>query len=280
MLLSYWKQQGTVLQEFLCMTYTLQFFDFQLQFARRLAAQFDFSLSDALFHYTTLSKTLGIDDWEAYGSNVAQTSNATEWTYQWYLDHRSHDPIPADTDYYGHPLFGCFYYLVRDTTIVRVHFMKNDSLSMRPLSRERMAVRQDELRRMFTHIHTHVPDAQTVVGNSWMYHLDAYRRLYPPAYTLHLPMSDEAEFQFLAFWGQCFDHAWNPKSSITNTVLQRLEAVTQLDQVRWCFPYQILQPKCVITSFYEFYGVIGSKNEPPPNPALQPTASRARSSAF
>ena len=40
------------------MYYTLLFFDFQLQFARRLAARFDLPLPDALLYYTTFSKTL------------------------------------------------------------------------------------------------------------------------------------------------------------------------------------------------------------------------------
>ncbi len=237
------------------MRYTLLFFDFQLQFARRLAERLDLPLPDALLHYTTFSKTLEHRDWQEFAETVVRVPHATEWIYQYYLEQRLPDPTSEDTKYEGNPLFGCFTYRVRDTTIIRVHFMKNDGLSTHPLSRERMEARKDELCQMFSYIKQHIPAAQTVLGNSWMYHLEAYRRLYPPSYTAQLPMSDEAELQFLAFWGQCFDYAWNPKPAITNTILERLEHVTQPDQVRWCFPYQILQPQCPITDFYTYYGI-------------------------
>jgi hypothetical protein len=48
---------------------------------------------------------------------------------------------------------------------------------------------------MFAHIRQHVPQATAVRGNSWLYNLEAYRRLYPPAYTAVLPESAEGEFQ-------------------------------------------------------------------------------------
>lgn len=235
------------------MAFSPAFFDFQLQFARRLAARFQLPLAEALGAYTTLAKTLGAGNWEQYVAGLEQVAEATAWTYQWYLQHRSPDPQPDDPTYLGQPLFGCFYYLVRDATCIRVHFVKNDALSLRPLNRERMAARHAELRRMFAHIQVAVPTAQLVMGNSWLYNLDAYRRLYPPRYTAELPMSDEAEFQFLAFWGQCFDHTWNPKPDVVSGVLQNLEHLTDLTALRWCFPYQILQPQCPITAFYQFY---------------------------
>jgi hypothetical protein len=238
------------------MAFTPPFFDFQLQFARCLAARFHLSLADALFHYTTISTILGTDGWAAYVASIEDVADATAWTYQCYQAHRSLDPRPDDTTYLGHPLFGCFYYLIRDITTIRVHFVKNDSFNPRPLSRERVTARQNELGRMFAHIHASVPAAQTVLGNSWLYNLVAYRRLYPPAYIAQLPMSDEAEFQFLAFWGQCFDRAWNPKPAITCAILERLARLTDLDELRWCFPYQILQPTCPIAIFYEFYSAV------------------------
>jgi hypothetical protein len=72
---------------------------------------------------------------------------------------------------------------------------------------------------MFAHICYHVPEARTVSGNSWMYNLEAYRRLYPPQYTATLPISEEDEFQYLALWGQCFDRDWNPKKEIAQVLV-------------------------------------------------------------
>lgn len=237
------------------MAYSYAFFDLQLSFARRLAERFQLALGDTLYHYTTFTKSFGQEDWEGYLAGLAQTADPTEWTYQWYLARRDLDAAPDDVTFYGHTLFGCFYYVVRDETIIRPHFIKNEWPGQRPLSRERQVVRQAELRRMFAHIRHHVPTAQTVHGNSWLYNLEAYRRLYPPAYTAALPISVEDEFQFLALWGQCFDANWQPKAAVTQTLLDRVDTLETLADLRLCFPYQIRQPSCAIAEFYAFYEI-------------------------
>lgn len=237
------------------MAYAYAFFDFQLAFAQRLVDRFQLTLADAVYQYTTFSKSFGDVDWAAYCTGLAQAADRAEWTYQWYLPRRDRDPTPDDLTFYDHPLFGCFYYVVRDETIIRPHFVKNEQPGMRPLSRERQVVRQAELQRMFAHIREHVPKAQTVRGNSWAYNLAAYRRLYPPVYTATLPVSDEDEFQYLALWGQCFDTNWQPKNTVAQTLLARVDRLETLADLRFCFPYQIRQPSCSITEFYSFYDI-------------------------
>lgn len=237
------------------MAYSVAFFEFQLLFASHLASKFHLRLEEAVYEYTTFRVSFGTDDWPVYSAGLEQTNDPVSWTYQWYLDHRGVDPKPDDSTYEGHPLFGCLYFSVRDATVIRPHFIKNDFPGLRPLSRARIAVRQDELRRMFAHIRCHVPEAQTVRGNSWMYNLEAYRRLYPPQYTATLPISEEDEFQYLALWGQCFDRDWNPKVETTQVLLQRIDQLDDLTDLRFCFPYQIRQPECSIAEFYAFYGI-------------------------
>lgn len=107
---------------------------------------------------------------------------------------------------------------------------------------------------MFAHIRQHEPQATTVRGNSWLYNLHAYRRLFPPAYTAVLPESEEGEYQFLARWGQLFDRAWDARQPEGERFLQALEQLTSLDDLRHCFPYQIRQPRAAIAHFYAFYG--------------------------
>jgi hypothetical protein len=126
---------------------------------------------------------------------------------------------------------------------------------MHPLSRARMDVRRDELRRMFADIYCNVPEAQIVRGNSWMYNLEAYRRLYPPIFVATLPATTDDEFQYLALWGQCFDRDWNPKANVTQVLLQRVDQLDDLAELRHCFPYQVLQPECSIVDFYSYYGI-------------------------
>jgi hypothetical protein len=242
------------------MPYSRAFFELQLTFAGKLSEKFHLSLSDAYYRYTTLTKSLNIssmDDWQACMAALDRAPDALDWIYQCYLDRQAQEPEPApgDIEFHGRPLFGCFYYIVRDTNIIRPHLVKNDLPGMRLLSRERLSERYTELQRMFAHIRQHVPVARTVLGNSWMYNLEAYRRLYPPAYTASLPASDEDEFEYLALWGQCYDYNWQIKQPIAEELLRRVDALTDLSRLRLCFPYQILNPECAIEEFYEFYGV-------------------------
>ncbi len=242
------------------MPYSRAFFALQLTFARKLSEKFHLLLGETYYRYTTLTKSLhiaGMDDWHACMAALEYAPDALEWVYQCYLARREREPEPTpdDTAFYGHPLFGCFYYIVRDTTIIRPHFVKNDLPGMRPLRHDRLLVRRAELQRVFAHIRQAVPTARTVLGNSWMYNLEAYRRLYPPAYTASLPASDEDEFEYLALWGQCYDYDWQIKQPIAQELLRRVDTLTDLGLLRLCFPYQILNPECPIEEFYEFYGV-------------------------
>jgi hypothetical protein len=237
----------------LAMAYSRAFFDFQLTFASRLAAKFNLPLADTLYHYTTFTKSFDSGAWADYVAGLHQASDATTWTYQWYCNHQQPDPQPHDSQYDAHPLFGCFYFVLRNADIIRPHFIKNDLPGMRPLSQARVAVRRAELSQMFAYIKQHVPTARTVLGNSWMYNLEAYSRLYPPAYTQSMAISSADEFQFLALWGQCFDSRWQVRTEIAAELLQRVEKLANLANLRLCFPYQILQPRCAIDAFYDFY---------------------------
>jgi hypothetical protein len=243
------------------MPYTHAFIAFQIAAARILARRFALPLTDVLFHYTTLSKTAVRGAvWPAFAAGIAQTEDIAAYTYQWYLADHDADPSPKDTVFHGRQLFGCFYYIVRDQTIIRPHFIKNDRDGS-PLSAKRMEARRAELRAMFAHIRQHEPQATTVLGNSWMYNLEAYRRLYPPAFTATLPESDEGEFQFLARWGQLFDRNWDVRQPHGERFLHALEELVSLDELRHCFPYQLRRPRCAVGHFYEFYSVMSATHE-------------------
>ena len=54
---------------------------------------------------------------------------------------------------------------------------------------------------MFTAIHHQEQGFRTVVGGSWLYHLEAYRRLFPPAY-LATAKPGSGDHAYLTLWGQ------------------------------------------------------------------------------
>jgi hypothetical protein len=242
------------------MAYSREFFEFQLRFAQALAARFGLPLGEALYSYTTFTKSLAIGgraDWQAYMAALGSAPDPAGTTFEFYRARLEPDadPQPGDTSYYGHALFGCFYYVMRGATIIRPHFVNNERPGRPALGAETAAERRGELARMFAHVRAHVPAARSVLGNSWLYNLEAYRRLFPPAYTARTPEGDEGEFQFLARWGQCFDRQWQVRPDVGDELLRRLARLDDLGQLRHCFPYQILRPRCPVRLFYRYYGV-------------------------
>ncbi len=167
------------------------------------------------------------------------------------------EPVPQldDATFLGLPLFGCFYYAVRDGTTIRPHFANNDQPGMRLLSRDRVAARRDELRRMFTHIRETVPAATTVMGHSWLYNLPAYTRLFPPSYTRQ--MEEESGWCAAAGWcsgitGSTAGRSSRDMAAFSSSVWSQ---ATDLADLRFCFPYQRLRPQAPIADFYAFYGI-------------------------
>jgi hypothetical protein len=237
------------------MAYPLAFFEPQVRLARLLAKRFNLPLSEALLRYTTAAPSLGIaeEEWLTVSPAFLAADDLAAELHAEYERRRPPDLTPGDRMFHGRPLFGCFSYAVREGGVIRPHFVANDLPDLHPLSAERVGARQVELRRLFAHVQAHVPEATTVLGNSWLYNLAAYRRLFPATYTAQLPASDEDEFQYLALWGQCYDRAWQPRPEIVSALFERVEMLTELANLRHCFPYQILQPKCPIGAFYGEY---------------------------
>lgn len=241
------------------MAYSRDFFDLQIRFARVVADRFRLDFGEALFEYTTLAKTLASgEEWGVYLQGLKTAENETDWTYAFYLPRRGPEITAEKTTFHGHLLFGCFYFELRDGHIIRPHFIKAGTPKNGWFGKDKIATRQAELKRMFTHIREQVPGADTVLGNSWMYNLEAYRRLYPPTYTETMGISPWDEFQFLARWGQFFDRQWNVKQDLAQELFRRVESLTQLEDLRTCFPFQILQPQCAIQDFYAFYDITDS----------------------
>ncbi|MEZ4679851.1 MAG: hypothetical protein R2932_37100 [Caldilineaceae bacterium] len=237
------------------LAYPRAFFGFQLSVARQLVERFSLELADVLQQYTTFTRPIATEHLAIYLAGLQAATDATEWAYQWDLVQRAPGPQPNDSMFYNRALFGCFHYSIHNdragnATIIRPHFIKNDQAGLRALGRERLAVRRAEVRRMFVHIQEHVPGAKTVRGHSWLYNLNAYRRVYPRAYTTSLPAVQRDEFQYLSMWGQCFDRHWQPNPRVTTELLQRLARLEDITKLRACFPYQVRRPQCAIREIY------------------------------
>jgi len=107
---------------------------------------------------------------------------------------------------------------------------------------------------MFTHIKRMHPDAIAVHGSSWLYNVEAYRRLFPVEFGLSA-RTDTPQLTARSLWGQFlrFDGRLNEERTVM--FLDRLNRLEEEHQYAQCFPFQVLLTEAPISLFYTFYGV-------------------------
>lgn len=221
-----------------------EFFGLQLRFAQRVAAASGLPLAHVLLHATNLYVRFGLGrefdaahpQWQAYIAGLENTANAGEWTWNFYgaqLPDKGAPDITATA--------GCFSYQRVGDQFVRLHFDGAADAAHSPLSAGRMEIRQSELHALFALIHRQEAPAVRVLGTSWLYHLPAYRRLFPPAY-IGTAIPAGPRWRNMSLWGQFLDRHGELKPQPVALFLQRLAATraTTIDGFAPCFPLQAL----------------------------------------
>ena len=239
------------------MGYPKEFFDISLYFAKKVADISWQSFATALLHYTNLYIRFGLGRdfnsahpiWQEYLTGLYQADDQGEWTYHFYLQ----QPVACPSISFDWP-FGCFSYTILDSNRVRLHFHNNESAEHSPLSRNRMEQRIAELTAMFAHLKGKLGSSAVIIGASWLYNLQAYRRMFPPAY-LATAEASENDFAYLPLWGQFIDHRGQIKERLIQEFLERLGRQQQLEGISQCFPFQVLHLESTIREFCAFYGV-------------------------
>jgi hypothetical protein len=229
------------------------FFELQLQFAASIVQISQLSFEEALLNYTNLYLQFigrSFDPfhpvWQAYLAGLYQASERVIWTYAFYQRRREH---------YSPPPYGCFHYsYLPEENTIRYHFVNADTSGPGPLSKERMPVRLQELKTMFAEIKKHYGDTPIVKGNSWLYNIDAYKRLFPPQYTQTMKVTG-GEFQYMSLWGQFLQHDGQIHRHLADAFLSCLVNLETIEGLASCFPYQVLSPQCSIDLLYKFYRV-------------------------
>jgi hypothetical protein len=226
-----------------------------VRFAEHVARIRRLPLDEALLRFTPLYLSFGLPRdfdrrhpvWQAFVAGSSSDTALVDWTHAFHLERHSEIRIAAPD-----PAFGCFYYAVWPENRVRIHFQNAEPSGCGPLSRERRPQRLAELAAMFRHLRQALPSSATVVGGSWLYNVDAYRRLFPPAF-LATSQAGDGEYQFMAQWGQLLDRHGHVRPAAARTFLDRLGQQTGDDDLADCFPYRVLRLESAIEPFYGFY---------------------------
>jgi hypothetical protein len=236
--------------------YAKAFFDLQLQFAQKLAILSGLPVARALLDYTNLYIRFGLGrdfdpahpTWREYLAGLHDAEDFREWTYRFYLRRPDTMAAPAIV-----ATFGCFSYARLSGDRIRLHFENAETDGHSSLGIERLGQRLVDLTALFEHVKRTRPQLVQVVGASWLYNLDAYRRLFPISYlaTAHVIH----RFQNMPLWGQFLDRYGQVKENMTRPFLERLEYQASLDSVGECFPFQVLSVQASVREFYDFYGI-------------------------
>lgn len=239
------------------------YFDLQLTFAAWMAERAALPLAEAASRFTNLHRRFGLGDidivppapeWAAYLDRLVRLEGADErlaWTKAVYI-RSPEDPPPA-----GRTTFGCFACDPPNADgVVRIHFTNRDADDgIGPLDRRKVTARTAELTEMFDFVRRTHPDAKSVLGGSWLYNLEAYRRLFPPEYgASRRPPETPPRLSGASSWGQFLDHrdAFKPELG-----RRFLEAMDDLDPAApWrSFPLPALRASAPVALFYAFYGL-------------------------
>jgi hypothetical protein len=142
--------------------------------------------------------------------------------------------------------------LLSQDRVVRIHFSNRDSEDdCGPLVRAKSDRRTSELREMFGYIRAHHPSARAVRGGSWLYNLEAYRRVFPPEYVASTFEPERVRLDGTSSWGQLLDFRGVVKPTVRQALLDN---IANLDiAAPWkAFPLRALGAQSSIEHFYKF----------------------------
>jgi hypothetical protein len=150
--------------------------------------------------------------------------------------------------------FGCFSYARVPRDRIRIHFQNTDTAGHSSLGMACVGQRRADLTALFRHVQRTLPAHVQVVGVSWLYNLEAYRRLFPASYIATARVICP-RFRSMPLWGQFLDRHGELKEQMTRPFLARLEQQTCVARLHECFPFQVLTVEAPVQEFYDCYGL-------------------------
>lgn len=239
------------------------YFELQLRLARRMAELTGAALGDCVLRYTNLHRRFGLGTakaelapaWRAYAhalEGLADLDAQAAFTLETFLVMPEEPPTAPPR-----VRFGCFGADPPDAAgEVQIHFNNHDTDEAGgPLVRTKIAARQAELAALTAHVSEAWPDARVVRGRSWLYNLEAYRRLFPGDYAAAAkPYGRPVNLHGNSSWGQVIDSWERVRPPVRDAIVARLPRLDPAAPWR-VFPLPVLQTTAPVASFRALYGL-------------------------
>jgi len=235
------------------------YFDLQLRLAALMAERKGMALRQAMDLYTNLRRRFGLfeEDAPAWQNFLDDIEAAATGAERLALTMARFHAAPKIAQPPNQVPFGCFACEPPNGEgVLRIHFTNREmGIEPGPLSVARMDHRLAELREMFGFIRHEFHAAMRVLGGSWLYNLDAYRRLFPPEYgASRRPTHAPVRLGGTSTWGQMVDHRGFVRPETRSVFLANLEAL-DVDRPWLLFPLRAMAATAPIEAFFDFYGV-------------------------
>ena len=141
-----------------------------------------------------------------------------------------------------------------DNQRVRLHFHNQEAAGVSPLSEERRLIRLSELCAMLVFIQQHEVGVKRMVGGAWLYHLEGYRKLFPPVF-LATAKPGTQDYPYMTLWGQFVDRDGQVRQSLVVRFIECLERQTALEGLLGCFPLSVFYLEAPVEVFYPYFGI-------------------------
>ena len=241
-----------------------EYVDLQVRFAECVAEAAGLPLHDTFLRYTNFHRRLGLgvpgqaalpEQWRVLTDGIASLSHDARVERLFAALASAGDGSAVLLP--GRIQFGCFACEPpNDEGMVRIHFGNRvQNTDVGPLHSSRVAERGAELREMFGWLAREYPAASRVDGVSWLYNLEAYRRLFPPEFAASRdPRNGPPSLHGMSTWGQFIDFRAHIRPEVRDAFLAALPELDMTAPHR-VFPYQVLFTSAPFEAFRRAYGV-------------------------
>ncbi|NTU46761.1 hypothetical protein HGA88_03980 [Candidatus Roizmanbacteria bacterium] len=274
--------------------YPFEYFDAQVRFAQKWSELSGEPISQSLLSKTALYRRLTNVKPTATGDHPlweeamhvidssASTEQISQALYSRYLAQEHSVYAPSSYPENDGKHFGFFSFdhyppnpQTGERDRIKVHFINKSRGEKSGLDPMCLEQRQGDLRRMFQYVHEHCPEAQDVIGGSWLYALQSYRDSFPQEFVSpqnmkrlvpkgfeHIPNSVPLmSFDGNSVWGQFVSRTGGVREHVYREFTQNIEKSTNLEQLVEAFPNKPYQPKVPIEVFYKWSNVPTQNNQ-------------------